>query len=268
MDSVPGVDEELYNFLGSQLLPFLSDKITPTDNINSNAARSSHLTEKELDNLFSSAFEEYDGVDRQIREYNEASSSKTVSNVITPTLAKSNASYPSSSKSSVSKPESTASNFLHPSYVIKAKSKGSRESNVVKPPALKASNPSHPLPKAIRKFAQAVSNEDIARTMHSAIPQKTQRDNKYCYNLWNDWVSHRANSTGEVIPLLHNITVKELQHWLCAFVLEVQKKDGNAFVPNTLHHICCGIMRYLRTNGLPHIDISLKILGFHSFGWC
>ena len=264
MDSVPGVDEELYNFLGSQLLPFLLDEIAPTDNINSNAARSSHLTEKELDNLFSSAFEEYDGADRQIREYNEASSSKTVSNLITPTLAKSNASYPSSSKSSVSKLESTASNFLH---VIKAKSKGSRESsisNVVKPPALKASNPSHPLPKAIRKFSQVVSNEDITRTMHSAIPQKTQRDNKYCYNLWNDWVSHRENSNGETIPLLHNITVKELQHWLCAFVLEVRKKDGNAFIPNTLHHICCGIMRYLRTNGLPHIDI-FKDSGFSQF---
>ena len=126
-----------------------------------------------------------------------------------------------------------------------------------------ASNPTLPPPKAIRKFAQAVSNEDITKTMHSAIPQKMQRDNKYCYTLWNDWVSHRANSTGEAIPLLHNITIKELQHWMFAFVLEVWKKDGNAFVPNTLHHIC-GIMRYLRTNGFPQIDI-FKDSGFSQF---
>ena len=51
MDSVPGVDEELYNFLGHQLLPFLSDGIAPTDNIN-NAARPTHLTEKDLDKCF------------------------------------------------------------------------------------------------------------------------------------------------------------------------------------------------------------------------
>ena len=127
-----------------------------------------------------------------------------------------------------------------------------------------ASNPTLPPPKAIRKFAQAVSNEDITKTMHSAIPQKKQRDNKYCYTLWNDWVSHCANSTGEAIPLLHNITIKELQHWMCALVLEVRKKDGNAFVPNTLHHICCGIMRYLRTNGFPQIGI-FKDSGFSQF---
>ena len=130
-------------------------------------------------------------------------------------------------------------------------------------PTSATSNASHPA-KAIRKFAQPVSNKDIVKTMHSAIPTTTRRDNKYCYTLWNDWVLYRANSTGEVIPLLHNITAEELQHWLCAFVLEVRKKDGNLFVPNTLHHICCGIMRYLRTNGMPQIDI-FKDSGFSQF---
>ena len=183
------------------------------------------------------------------------------------TLANNNGHYPSSLRSSISKPESKASNSLPPSYVAKATSKGSHESsvsNVVKPPMSEASNPILPPPKAIRKFAQAVSNEDITKTMHSATPQKMQRNKKYCYTLWNDWVSHHANSNGEAIPLLHNITIKELQHWMCAFVLEGQKKDENAFVPNTLYHICCGIMRYLRTNGFPQIDI-FKDSGFSKF---
>ena len=51
------------------------------------------------------------------------------------------------------------------------------------------------------------------------------------------------------------------------FTLEVWKRDGNVFVPNTLHNICCGIMRYLRANRMSGIDI-LKILAFHIFGWC
>ena len=67
MDSIPGVDEELYNFLGHQLLPFLLDRIASTGNIN-NAARPTHLTEKDLDNLFLSAFKEYDGADSPIRD--------------------------------------------------------------------------------------------------------------------------------------------------------------------------------------------------------
>ena len=62
MDSVSEVDKEgLDNFLGYQLLPFLSDKGAPADNISINAAGHTHLTEKELDDLFSNAFEEFDG---------------------------------------------------------------------------------------------------------------------------------------------------------------------------------------------------------------
>ena len=39
------------------------------------------------------------------------------------------------------------------------------------------------------------------------------------------------------------------------FVLEVRKKDGSEYRPNTLHHICCGILRHLRESGRPDIDI-------------
>ena len=134
MDSVPGVDEGLYNFLGHQLLSFLSDEVAPTDNISINgASRPAHLTEKELDDLFLSAFDEFDGVDSQI---GEACASKSISNgveMVEPTSETSNA----------------TSNASHPS-------------------------------KATRKFAQPVSNKDIVKTMQSAIPQKTQRDSKYC----------------------------------------------------------------------------------------
>jgi len=41
---------------------------------------------------------------------------------------------------------------------------------------------------------------------------------------------------------------------LTRFTLEVRKKDGGEFPPSSLHHICCGLMRYLRLNGQPSID--------------
>ena len=61
--------------------------------------------------------------------------------------------------------------------------------------------------KAARRFAKPVTKEDIATTMQSAILKKAQRDNKYCYTLWKEWVTHRAMATGEVIPLLCNIAL-------------------------------------------------------------
>ena len=39
------------------------------------------------------------------------------------------------------------------------------------------------------------------------------------------------------------------------FILELRKKDGSEFPPNSLHHICCGLMRYLRGSGKPDLDI-------------
>ena len=39
-----------------------------------------------------------------------------------------------------------------------------------------------------------------------------------------------------------------------AAVLEVRRKDGKPYPPNTLHLLCCGILRYLR-EVKPALDI-------------
>ena len=118
-----------------------------------------------------------------------------------------------------------------------------------------AKRPSRASASATRTFAKPVSSKEIAETMQSGVPKKTQQDSKYCAYLWDEWAIHRAKTTGDIIPCLKNIKVQELQHWICAFVLEICKKDGSEFIPNTLHHISAEIMRYLRVNGKPKIDI-------------
>ena len=50
---------------------------------------------------------------------------------------------------------------------------------------------------------------------------------------------------------------KDMQYWLCRFVLEVRTKKGTEYAPNTLYHLLhiCGIMRYVRTTcEKPEID--------------
>ncbi len=97
-----------------------------------------------------------------------------------------------------------------------------------------------------------MSKEDIDKTMQSAVPEKTQRDTRYCVRIWEEWAEHRASSTGAVLPPLKDIAQIQLQQWMSCFVLEIRKKDGTEFPP---YHICCGIMRYLRSNGKPALDI-------------
>ena len=47
-------------------------------------------------------------------------------------------------------------------------------------------------------------------------------------------------------------------------MLEVRKLDGAEYPPETLHHICSGILRHLRQNGHPTLDIY-KDSGFTEF---
>ena len=117
-------------------------------------------------------------------------------------------------------------------------------------------------PHSSRKFAQPVSTEDIAITMKSATYTK---ENTQRYQILLHLMGRLGFTLCKINRRSDTFTIaEELQRWLCAFILEVRKKDGNVFVPNTLHHICCGIIRYLQTNGMHEIDI-FKDPGFSQF---
>ena len=61
------------------------------------------------------------------------------------------------------------------------------------------------------------------------------------------------------------LTVSEMDFWLSRFVLEVRKKNGDPYPPNTLYQLICGLQRQLREHG--HADIKLfdnpSLHGFH-----
>ena len=76
--------------------------------------------------------------------------------------------------------------------------------------------------------------------------------------LWNEWKAHRnsiAVTDQEAVPDLTLVDCKTLQYWLSRFVLEVRKKDGSIYPANTLHHLCCGVIRHLRECGKHELDI-------------
>ena len=41
-----------------------------------------------------------------------------------------------------------------------------------------------------------------------------------------------------------------LQQWMSRFVLEMRKKDGSPYPPNSIHHIVCGIMQFVENHKL------------------
>ena len=70
--------------------------------------------------------------------------------------------------------------------------------------------------------------------------------------------------THDSIPSVTQMTKEEIAHWLTRFVLEVRKKNGDVYPPNTLHHLVVGVMRHVRWSGQPNIDF-LKNPEFANF---
>lgn len=105
-----------------------------------------------------------------------------------------------------------------------------------------------------RPFATPLTDEEVEEKRRDNIPKKTQQDTEYCLRLWNEWRSYRQSKTSQNIPQLEEMTKKDLDYWLSRFVLEVRKKDAKEFPPNSLHHLCCGILRHLRACGSATID--------------
>lgn len=97
--------------------------------------------------------------------------------------------------------------------------------------------------------------EEIKRARLESIPKKTRQDTEYCVRLWNSWAENRKRNNGVTVPPLEDLDNDNLQHWLCRFVVEIRKKNGLEYPPNTLHHVVAGIMRHMRYNcGRPELD--------------
>ena len=111
------------------------------------------------------------------------------------------------------------------------------------------------VPNPKPRFAAPKTDTGIIEARKDGVPKKTIQDTKYCKGVWDEWSKSREQSTGTSIAPLCELTTDELQHWLTRFVLEARKIDGTVYPPNTLHHLCCGLMRYLRWNGKPQLDL-------------
>ena len=96
----------------------------------------------------------------------------------------------------------------------------------------------HALPK---------TEEDAVKARYAAVPVSTQRDTQWFINAWRDWSLQKDKIVGllESTPIAMLKTT--LSHWLKLFVPEVRTKEGNECVPNTLHHLLCGVLQYVRS---------------------
>ena len=107
------------------------------------------------------------------------------------------------------------------------------------------------------RFAVLKTEEEVKQARRARIPKKIHIDTRHCTKIWKTWSGCRNSvEKNELVPEdIATLDGEKLQYWLSYFVLEVRKKSGLEYPPNTLHHICCGLLCRLKENGRPEIDI-------------
>ena len=99
--------------------------------------------------------------------------------------------------------------------------------------------------------AQPKYDRKVQQARLSTAPIQTQKDTAWCINIWRRNGERLVTAQRESsLWYLHTVT-PTLQYYLSCFVLEVRKKDGTEYPPDTLYHIVCGVMRFLCQNGKP-----------------
>ena len=119
-------------------------------------------------------------------------------------------------------------------------------------------------PATKTRFGPVVSEEQILKAQAAVVPLNTKKNTNWVVNVWNEWADYRKKQRpNDYPPYILTMEIGELDYWLSRFVLEVCRKDGNCYPSNTLHQLCCGILRFLR-EVKPSID-TFKNPEFASF---
>ena len=100
-----------------------------------------------------------------------------------------------------------------------------------------------PSPPEDARFGPLVTQSQITAVQNSGVPVNTKKNTSWAVNVWTQWADYRRHRCPtECPPHLLTIQTCELNDWLCRFVLEVRRKDGKPYPPNTLDQLCCGIL--------------------------
>ena len=102
-----------------------------------------------------------------------------------------------------------------------------------------------PLRKKTR-FSKPTTDNEMAILSKGFVPSNTIKNTTWAFKVFLDWRAER-NSTEEEEQcprdLFDNPSVSIINYWLCRFVTEVRRQDGNPYPPKTIQQLLAGLQR-------------------------
>ena len=87
------------------------------------------------------------------------------------------------------------------------------------------------------RFKGPSTDQEIAIASKGFVPANTK---KWALKLFQEWIAQRNEKCADKKcpgDLLDKPDVAKLNFWLCRFVIEVRKQNGEPFPPKSIHHV-------------------------------
>ena len=90
--------------------------------------------------------------------------------------------------------------------------------------------------KKPHRFGPCVTEEEQAVAAKGVVPVNTKVANDWAMRSLQQWMDNRRSSGEEPVPddLLHCMDPKVVCKWVCIFVQETRKEDGEEYPPSTI----------------------------------
>ena len=113
------------------------------------------------------------------------------------------------------------------------------------------------------RFGSPKSTAQVESVRKSGVPAKSCEQNVWASSVWHVWAKYRRSiepvEEEEQQHVLEEdfsiMTVPAMNFWLCKFVLEVRRKDGKPYAPDTVYQICCALLRLLKDADRAEVNI-------------
>ena len=108
------------------------------------------------------------------------------------------------------------------------------------------------LSKEKPRFASPLPEDPMTEISKGKKCINTERSTTWATGVFKQWLEQRNQlSPADVCPedfleLRHSEDVNRLQKWLCRFIVEARKQDGQSYPTTSLQNLLSGILRYMR----------------------
>ena len=106
--------------------------------------------------------------------------------------------------------------------------------------------------KPEKRFGSFVTEEEQTVAAKGVVPLNTKIANDWAMKNLRQWMEHRNNSGEEKVPddLLCCKDAERVCKWLCIFVQETQKENGEEYPPSTIRALIAAFQRQMTENKL------------------